>query len=343
VDLPLGMSRKDLIALQRALGSNEIANVLEDPAIWKGIAQLVNYRNPLRTNIPRRAPASAGQSAAYVTRRTSGATPAAFISDTDTITEDTGTPAQVSFTYRTIATRMKVTRLAQMIGRSYVDVFSEEAMSKAADFRNYEEKYLIAGDSTVNAKEWKGINQLMPNAQVVKMTTTVSLTGKGGDSVTDAKLRETIDLAKGVSTVFQDGQGRPSSALLTSVGGGRELDTLIETKQRVVGDNLLDVAGGFRMKAYDGVPIFRTSTFGSQIFFNNAKPTQAELLGATGSTTVIYCLNFEELWFEELEPFNVVPLATTDSQFDQADMRQTAVPVLRDTLAISMLTGVKVG
>lgn len=343
MDLPLGMSRKDLIALQRALGSNEIANVLEDPVVWKGIAQLVNYRNPLRVNIPRQAPASAGQSAAYVTRRTPGNTPASFVDDTDAITEDTGTPAQVSFAYRTIATRMKVTRLAQLIGRSYVDVFGAEASSKAADFRNYEEKYLIAGDSSINAKEWNGINKLVPSAQVVKMTTTISPTGIGGVAPSDAKLRETIDLAKGVSTVFQDAQGRPSSALLTSVGGGRELDALIETKQRVVGDNMLNVAGGFRMKAYDSIPIFRTSTFGSQIFFNNAKPSQAELLGTTGSTTVIYCLNFEELWFEELEPFNVVPLATTDSQFDQADMRETCVPVLRDTLAISMLTGVKVG
>lgn len=331
------LTRAGLIELRRALGSNEIANILEDPTVRAGTANLVNYRNPLRMNIPRKSPASAGQSAAIVTRRTPGATPAEFKDDVTEPTEDTGTPAQVSFTYRTVIGRMKVTRLAQLIGRSYVDVFNQEAQFKAEAFKNFEEKYMIAGDNSVSSVEWDGINKLVPSAQVYKMTTTVG----AQDPVTEKKLRETIDACKGASPVYTDEEGRPSAALLTSEGGGRELDALISSRQRL-NDTEVIVNGGFRMTAYDRLPIFRTNTFGSSIWNLTTKPSQTTLLGATGGSTVLYCLNFEELWFEELESFNVVPLARVSSQYDQADMREVGVPVLRDTGAISMLTGIQV-
>jgi hypothetical protein len=297
---------------------------------------LANYRNPLRMNIPRRSPTTAGQSAAIVTRHTPGDTPGEFVLDTDSLTEDTGTPAQVSFTYRTIAGRMKITRLAQLIGRSYVDVFDQEARFKAEDFRNFEEKYIIAGDSAINSKEWDGINKLVPSAQLVKATETVG----AAEALTERLLRQTIDLCKGASPVYMD-EGQPSAAILTSEGGGREADALIASRQRI-NDTEVTVRGGFRMTSYDKLPIFRTSTFGSAIWHLNSKPSQATLLGTTGSSTVYYVLNFDELWFEELEPFNFVPLARVDSQYDQADLRETGVVVLRDTTAISMLAGVLV-
>lgn len=331
-----GLSRADRINLKRALTDSEIAGVLEDPTVRQGIAQLVIYRNPLRMNIPRLSPASAGQAQALVTRRTPGATPGEFVADTDSATEDTGTPAQVGFTYRTMLTRMKITRLAQLIGRSYVDVFQAEAEAKVADFRDFEEQELIASDNSVNAKGFDGINKLVPTAQSVGMTTVV-----GGSAMTEKKVRETIDTAKGVSYVYQDEEGRPSSAILTSEGGGREFDALIASRQSL-NDAVMDVAGGFRLKTYDTLPIFRTNVFGSAIGTLDSKPSRAQLLGSTGSTTVAYFLNFSELWVEELEPFNIVPLSTTDSQFDQADMRQTITVVLRDTKAVSMLVRIAV-
>ena len=332
------LSRAGLIELRRALGSNEIANVLEDPTVRAGTANLVNYRNPLRMNIPRKTPGSAGQSAAIITRRTPGDTPAEFKTDVQEPTEDTGTPAQVSFTYKTVIGRMKVTRLAQLIGRSYVDVFNQELTFKTDGFKNYEEKYMIAGDSSIAATQWDGINKLVPSAQVYKMTTTAD----AQSAVTEKKLREMIDACKGASPVFSDEEGRPSAALLTSDGGGRELDALISSRQRLNDTEVL-VNGGFRMVSYDRLPIFRTNTYGSAIYNNgSSKPSQAELLGATGGSTVLYCLNFEELWFEELEAFNVVPLARVSSQYDQADIREVGVPVLRNTKSISMLTGIQV-
>jgi hypothetical protein len=332
-----GLTRAGIIELRRALGSNEIASILEDPTVRAGTANLVNYRNPLRMNIPRKTPASAGQSAAIITRHTVGATPAEFKADTSEPTEDTGTPAQVSFTYRTIIGRMKVTRLAQLIGRSYVDVFSQEAGFKAEGFKNFEEKYMIAGDNAVSNVEWDGVNKLVPSAQVFKMT---SLQG-GNVAVTEKLLRETIDACKGASPVYTDTEGRPSAALLTSEGGGRELDALISSRQRL-NDTEVIVNGGFRMTAYDRLPIFRTNTFGSAIYNDGVKPTQPLLLGTTGGSTVLYCLNFEELWFEELEAFNVVPLARASSQYDQADLREVGALVLRNTESISMLIGIQV-
>lgn len=336
--LPItGLSRAGLIELSRALGSNEIANILEDPTVRAGTANLVNYRNPLRMNIPRKTPGSAGQSAAIITRRTPGNTPSEFKDDVTEPTEDTGVPAQVSFTYRTVIGRMKVTRLAQLIGRSYVDVFNQELGFKTDAFKNFEEKYIIAGDNATSSVEWDGINTLVPSAQVFKMTSTIG----AQEVVTERALREAIDATKGASPVFRDEEGRPSAALLTSDGGGREMDALISSRQRL-NDTKVIVNGGFRMTAYDDLPIFRTNTFGSSIYHNNGKPSQAELLGSTGGSTVLYVLNFDELWFEELEPFNVVPLARTSSQFDQADIREVGVPVLRNTESIAMLTGIQV-
>lgn len=332
------LTRAELIDFKRALTDSEIANVLEDPSVRKGIAQLVNYRNPLRVNVPRMGPASAGQAAAVITRRAAGSTPAEFVSDTGSITEDTGTPTQVSFTYRTMATQMKVTRIAQLIGASYTDVFRQEAESKANDFANFEEKQFIVSSFGNNSVSFNGINALVPSGQVIKMTETAD----AAETLTERKLRDAIDIAKGVSPMFAVDGGQPQSIILTSEGGGREFDSLINTRQRV-NDTQVMVKGGFRLNSYDRLPIFRTSTFGSAIYNNGStKPNYAEITGSTGNSTVAFFLNFDELWVEELEPFHVVPLALVSSQYDTADMRETVTVVLRDTTAISMLTGIDV-
>lgn len=325
------LSQSDRIRLKRSLSDTNIAAVLEDPNVHKGIAQLRIYRNPLRANMPRQGPQSAGQNAAIVVRRATGSSTQAFYADTDAIGESTGTYTQASFVYRTMATRMKITRLAQLIGRSYVDVFAAEMSAKVADFNDFEEKELIASATADDSDSFDGINALLPSAQVVKVTTAIA-----GSALTEAKIREAIDLAKGTSYVYQDSDGRPSSAILTSEGGGREFDALIASRQNL-NDAVMNVAGGFRLRKYDDMPIIRTNVIGSAMTGVAAKHSRTELLGATGATTVAYFLNFSELWVEELEPFHVVPLATTDSQFDQADLRQTITVVFRDTTAMSAL------
>lgn len=340
MDLPLNMSRKDFMDLKRALTDSDITSVLEDVDIRETVANLPNNRNAFRMNVPRKGPPSAGQSAAVVTRRSAGNTAAEFVADDATLTEDTGTYSQVTFTYRTVAIEMKVTTLAQLIGANYLDVFATEAELKAEDWANFEEKAIIT-ETTSTSNAFDGLNELVPSGQVVKMTTTVTSDGTGGASLTEKKVRQAIDQAKGLSQVFRDDEGRPSGMILTSEGGGREFDALIASRQ-TLNDAKMDVAGGFRLSSYDGLPIFRTSTYGSSIFFSNSKPSNSELTGTTGSTTVAYFVNLEEFWVEELEPFRVVPLAKTDSQFDKAHMRATEAPVLRGSNSVSALVGIKV-
>jgi HK97 family phage major capsid protein len=177
------------VDIKKALGQTQAGTVLVDKEIDKTIQHLVEYKNPIRVNLPRKQGSGA---AWYVNRRSAGSTLAAFVSDTDTITEDTGTYVQVAFSYKTIATQGRVTRFMQAIGRSYTDVLAEEIEAKARDFRDYEEWALIKGSVSTSSKQFDGLDILIPSSQAVGMTT-----ASGGSSLTLAKMDEAIDKCVG--------------------------------------------------------------------------------------------------------------------------------------------------
>ncbi|GAH89346.1 unnamed protein product, partial [marine sediment metagenome] len=120
--------------------------VLMQPVIDKVVAQLVDFRNPIRQNLPRKP----GSGNAWILNRRTAATstPAVWVNDTEEIVEDQGTYTQHSFHYKTLAARGKITRKLQAVGRTYADILADELEARSLEFKNTEDLALTVGAST---------------------------------------------------------------------------------------------------------------------------------------------------------------------------------------------------
>ena len=100
-------------AFERALNVAGAGSTLLQTFINRTVQQIHLRELGAAAVLPRRP----GQgNAAYINRRAPGSA-ADWVADTDAVTEATGTYTQVSFPYKTLATRGKVTRKLQATGR----------------------------------------------------------------------------------------------------------------------------------------------------------------------------------------------------------------------------------
>lgn len=316
------LNERAVARLKRALGKAETANILEQPLVQQEIANIVDFLNPFRQRLPRRP----GQGSAWLlNRRDPGTTGAEFINDTEEPPEETGAYTRVSFDYKILATRGKITNFSQAIGRNYRDVLMDELRFKLEEFRDKEEKWVLFGDASVNAKEWDGFWTLMTAGQKLAMTNAT-----GGAEVTLAKLDEVID----------QNRGRPSM-ILCSRAFRRQLQSKLQAQQRFVDE--VEIAAGFRVLTYQGLPVVPTTNIPNTVFVNgDTAPTQAQILGGTGQTTIVFVFDFENEWFGELQRLTTEALANKSSQFDEFDIFEYGAPVLFNTLKISALYNVKI-
>jgi len=304
-----------MVDIKKALGQTQAGTVLVDKEIDKTIQQMIEYKNPIRVNLPRKPGSGA---AWYVNRRTPGSTAAEFVADTDALTEDTGTYAQVTFAYKTIATQGRVTRFMQAIGRSYTDVLAEEIEAKARDFKDYEEWGVLKGNATSNSKQFDGLDVLIPASQAVGMTTTA-----GGSALTLAKMDEAID----------ECAGEPDMIIM-SKRSRRELVSLLQAQQRFI--NTVEVKGGFILISYNNIPIYVSTRIVNTQTFNGTSVSSE-----TGSnTTTIYFLDTEFVFIAELTPITIMPLAKVSSQYDLFDIFCDEVLVMSNYLYCSKLIGI---
>jgi HK97 family phage major capsid protein len=323
----LNYDRQDLERLRSSLEERSIAEtnvdgVLEQPAVQKDITALVDHLNPLRQSIPRK-PGSGTEW--LLNRRTAGSTVGAFYADTDTITEDTSTYARASFPYKTLATQGKVTRKAQAEGRSYTDILMDEITAKVDDFRDLEDQKLVNGDTGNDANSFEGIWELIPDTQMVAMTSAI-----GGTEVTLSKMDEFIDTNLGNVNM-----------LLCSRAFRRQLESKLQSQQRFV--NETEIAGGFRVMTYMGIPVLPTTSIPNTVYYNGSvTPTNSNFVGGTGATSVVLAVDFQHLWVGELTPFTVLPLAKASSQYDTFDMFEDITVVLNNTKKISALYNVSI-
>lgn len=305
--------------LQRALDSgSSTGGALVQRFINKLVFDLSNRELGAWTMLDHREGSGDG---AYVNRRTSGLTGGAWVTDSTAATEETGTPAQTTFNYRTALTRLQVSRILQARGRSYGDVVAGELGAKVPEFTEFLETALIQGDNAADANQPSGMVTLIQGtaAQIIANTTAAA-----GDSLVLRRLDEALDAVR---------PGR--KVIFASRAGKRRLNAAMQAQQQFI--NSIEIKGGFRVMSYDDVPVV-TSTKIPDVC--TAAATTGKVLAYTGgSVTFMLVVNLDEgFWVDELTPVSVLPLARTTSQNEQIDVFADVVFPLGNTKAAAILS-----
>jgi hypothetical protein len=307
-------------AFERTLTVAGAGSVLLQTFINRTVQQLHLRELGASAVLPRRP----GQgNAAYINRRTPG-TAAEWLDDTTEPTTAEGSYAQVSFAYKTLVTRGTVTRKLQATGRSYGDVLAGEITGRTGDFSDTFETGLITGDIAVDANQFDGLITLIQGtaSQIVLQTTVAA-----GDALTLEKLDEAIDVVKGSAA-------RNDLVILASYKGKRILNAALQAQQQF--NDMVEIAAGFRVRTYDGIPIVTTTALPDVLTFDGSTITAYS--GA--ATTALIIVNTRYVWIEELTSLTVMPLAKRSSQFDEFDLFWDGVLVLANTLGASILVGI---
>lgn len=317
----LDPSRRE--AITRALNVSGAGSVLLQTQINKVVQQLTNRYLGVGSTLDRK-PGSGN--AAYINRRTAGTTGGAWVADTDTATDETGTYAQTSFTYRTLLTKGTVTRKLMATGRSYGDVLAIEMVNKSEDFANALEEGLVQGDNTASANQINGLLTLINNvsAQVQANSTLAA-----GAALALANLDATIDLVRGAGN-------RSDIVIYGSLAGIRKLNAALQAQQQFV--NVTEIAAGFRVRSYDGIPIVASSQIPDALTWSGSSITAF----SGGSTTALAVVNRRYMWIEELTPLTVMPLARTTSQNDGFELYWDGSLVFANTKGAALLGGISV-
>jgi len=339
------MDQKERI--RKALSSGDSSSyiaLLERPEIDQVIADLVDWKNPLRQNMPR----VKGSGKAYrCLRRTAVATTAAYWVAETTNTTATSYMADSSFTlyewlYQTLWAAGRVTRKYQAIGRSFKDILAEEIADRVKDFKNVEDHTIIAGSSTgtsltpSTASYGLGITGSMPSglAESIDMYNsgsqrvyTESSSSTGGTSLTLTKLDELIDKCKG-----------EPDALIMSKKSRRIVRALLQVSQRFV--NIVEVKGGFKLMAYDNIPIFVSTNMSDAEYLQSDNTVETSQQGSEAASSSIYAVNWDEFFVAELTPITIEPLSKVSTQYSGFEIYEDVVFPLRDPLTVARLLGV---
>jgi hypothetical protein len=271
-----------------------------------------------------------GQGSQAVINRRAAATMAAanvWVSDTVTLTETTGTYSQATFTYQTLATRGKVTRKLRARGRSYLDVLAEEMSFKLDDFNNAMEQALFIGDS---ASVTDQIDGLLTQVNAFSDQVVANTSAAAGDSLTLAKLDETIDSVRGSAN-------RGDLVIYASHLGSRKLNAALQADQQF--NNMTEIAAGFRVRTYDGIPIVVSTGMGDDLAWSGTAVTA--LSGESSNpTTALIVVNKRYNWIEELTPTTMMPLARDTSQYEQFDLFWDGALVCANSKGAAILGGI---
>jgi hypothetical protein len=273
--------------------------------------------------------------AEIINRRAPGADGGKWVDDAaGAVVDETGTYTQESFTFRTLATRGKVSRKLQATGKSYADVLSLEMSAKAEDFANQLEFGLIQGDTagkvsggSANANICNGFITLIQNVGTLDQVVSNAGATTANASVVLSKLDQAIDLVKGSAQ-------RGDLVIVGSFAGIRSVNDALQGQQRF--NDVTEIAAGFRVRTYDGIPLVVSTEVPNNFVFSTA----GRITNTNSDGTCLLVLNTRYCYISELTPTTVMPLAKTDSQFDSFDMYWDGAPVLSNTKGASMLTHV---
>ena len=306
--------------LERLKKSLAASGIPYQDAIDKVIQQVVEYKNPVFNNIPRKKGAGDGW---HVYQRTAATTSALFVNDTQSLSESTGTYAKVDFTYKTIGVQGKVSRLAQAVGQSLSDALANEIEAKANEFKDMYDKAMIRGDHTVGANQFDGIDKL--------------IAGQSGQSVMcystayDAHALTTASMDKLIDTCAYN-----PDLIITSKAGRRALNALMQTNQRFV--DTVEIKGGAKTISYNNIPILVSTNIPDTIKAIGSTGTISSW--TSGTTTAIYCLDTTYFWMGVLSDVTYKMLDKVSSQYDLFDIYCDSAPVLANPLSCARMLGV---
>jgi len=261
--------------------------------------------------------------AEYINLRTAGTTGGEWVTDASPVTSEVGSYGQESFDYKTLLTRGKITRKLQATGRSYADVLALEMMAKSEDFANALENGLVLGNlfgAAANAPTGflTQIQSYGSLDQVVSCATQGSLTAD--------ELDQAIDLVKGSAN-------RSDLVIVGSYASLRQVNAIMQAQQ--VFNDVTEIAAGFRVRTYDGIPLVVSTEMPDTIAHTNGLIT-----GAGGTARSLMILNKRYCYIPELTPTTVMPLAKSSSQFDEFDMYWDGAAVIANPIGASMIVGI---
>ncbi len=316
---------------ERALNVSNSGTSLLQTFINRTVQMLTLREFGLQAVLARRA----GQGDAEYINRRDAATGGDWVADTASVSDQTGTYNQVSFPYRTLVTRGKITRKLQATGRTYADILALEMGAKAEDFANSLEAGLLVGDTAgsitgvgANANITNGFLTLIQSANSFGADQLVSNTGTTSNAALSlSKLDEAIDKVKGSSQ-------RGDLAIVGSFAGIRQVNSALQAQQRF--NDVTEIAGGFRVRTYDGIPLVVSTAMPNNFQF----AANGIISGSAGTGGALLIVNTRYSYISELTPTTVMPLAKTDSQFDEFDMFWDGSAVLSNTFGASMLTSI---
>lgn len=306
-------------AFQRAINIAGAGTILMQSRINTAIQQIVLRELGASSTLIRR-PGSGN--AEYIDRRAPGAA-AGWVADTDPVAEATGTYTQHSFLYRTLATRGRVTRKMQAVGKSYTDILAGELVGRAGDTNETLEEALIIGDTALNANQFNGLITLTQlTASQIVIQTNVAV----GDVLTLEKLDEAIDACKGTDA---------DKVIYASMSGRRKINAAAVVQQVPNNPGIVGAAG-FRVSTYNNIPVVPTTKMPDVLTFNGTKVTAY----GGGVTTAILVVNRQLIQIAELTAMTAMPLGKVDSQYDEFDLFWDGVLSHDNTLGSSILCGI---
>jgi hypothetical protein len=316
---------------ERALNVSNSGTSLLQTFINRTVQMLTLREFGLQAVLARRA----GQGDAEYINRRDASGGGDWVADTASVSDQTGTYNQISFPYRTLVTRGKITRKLQATGRTYADILALEMGAKAEDFANSLESGLLVGDTAgsitgvgANANICNGFLTLIQQVNSFGADQLVSNTGTTSNAALSlSKLDEAIDKVKGSSQ-------RGDLAIVGSFAGIRQVNSALQAQQRF--NDVTEIAGGFRVRTYDGIPLVVSTAMPNNFQF----AANGIISGAAGNGGALLIVNTRYSYISELTPTTVMPLAKTDSQFDEFDMFWDGSPVLSNTFGASMLTSI---
>jgi len=309
-------------AFQRSLAVAGAGATLLQPTISKVLQLLSNRQLGASSTLPRKGGTSDGF---YSTRRSAATTGGAWVDDTTEPVESEGTYTQVKFTFRTLLGRIKVTRKLMATGRTWGDVAAGEMVGKAEDLQQSLETATFQGDSAVTSTSIDGLLTLIG---AVSGQTVANTSSSSGDALYLTKLDATIQKVKGSAN-------KASLRIYCSQLGHRLLNGALQAQQRF--QNTVMVEGGFEVESYQGAPIIESNGIPDAMTFNTTSGRPLAFSG--GATTAIVVVNVNYVFYSELTPMTVMPLAKKSSQYDEIDMFNDLTLVLDNTYGGAILGG----